>query len=287
MTAATSSSPTPSSEQVIVSPGDLVYTKVQKAASNLLRGPGVYEDGVGNYRASFSGRVRQVERLIIVESLSLQPLAVGDVVVGRVAAVGNGKWSVEVGQPRLASLPLQAIHLPNNEQRRRTAEDYLNMREFFQEEDLLLAEVQRVLPDSGEIFLQTRSAKYGRLGKGMLVVCNEEAGLQLARREEGKSPGEVLDAAVPPIEAIFSANGWVFLRPCCTASGSKVETLNFSGRAAAGGSGDESSAASCSSKAIQAILACRTAVAEMLAQRQRLSVHALEQKGRDILKNML
>ena len=73
-----------------------MYTKAQKAASNLLRGPGVYEDGAGNYRASFSGRVRQVERLIIVESLSLQPLAVGDVVVGRVAAVGNGKWSVEV-----------------------------------------------------------------------------------------------------------------------------------------------------------------------------------------------
>lgn len=86
---------------------------------------------------------------------------VGDVVVGRVVDVGAKRWRVDIGAPQvrpasapchlaahaplLLSLPrpqhavlmLSSIILPGGEQRRRTAEDQMQMRGFFREHDLV------------------------------------------------------------------------------------------------------------------------------------------------------
>eukprot|EP00966_Prymnesium_polylepis_P245250 5673468-Prymnesium_polylepis.1 len=64
---------------------------------------------------------------------------------------------------------LSSINLPGGEQRRRTAEDQLNMRQFYVEHDLVSAEVQAFFQD-GSMSLHTRSLKYGKLQGGVLVV---------------------------------------------------------------------------------------------------------------------
>ncbi|CAM9546939.1 unnamed protein product, partial [Ectocarpus sp. 8 AP-2014] len=63
---------------------------------------------------------------------------------------------------------LSSVNLPGGQQRMRTYEDQLQMRSFFQEHDLISAEVQQVNSDGG-IALHTRSLKYGKLENGQLV----------------------------------------------------------------------------------------------------------------------
>lgn len=52
-------------------------------------------------------------------------------------------------------------------QRRRTAEDELNMRSLYSEGDLISAEVQAFFAD-GAVALHTRSLKYGKVSKAFL-----------------------------------------------------------------------------------------------------------------------
>lgn len=94
---------------------------------------------------------------------------VGDVVVGRIAEVQNGRWAVDIGAHRYATLHLGAINLPNNVLRRKTAEDNLQIRTYFKEDDLIVCEVQRIMQETGEVMLQTRSARYGKLWNGILA----------------------------------------------------------------------------------------------------------------------
>lgn len=65
-------------------------------------------------------------------------------------------------------LLLSSINLPGGELRRKTSEDELMMKSFFQEGDLISAEVQSIFSD-GALSLHTRSLKYGKLGQGILV----------------------------------------------------------------------------------------------------------------------
>lgn len=51
--------------------------------------------------------------------------------------VGIKRWKVDVGGKQDAVLPLSSINLPGGVQRRRAYEDQLNMRQFFQENDLI------------------------------------------------------------------------------------------------------------------------------------------------------
>ena len=62
---------------------------------------------------------------------------VGDVVVGRIIEVGQKRWKVEINGRQYAILMLSSIHLPGGVQRRRTAEDQLNMRQYFEVGPLL------------------------------------------------------------------------------------------------------------------------------------------------------
>ena len=57
---------------------------------------------------------------------------------------------------------LSSINLPGGVQRRKLESDELQMRTFFQEGDLLVAEVQMLMSE-GTMSLHTRSLKYGKV----------------------------------------------------------------------------------------------------------------------------
>lgn len=106
--------------------------------------------------------------------LSITPLTsrytpeIGDLLIGRIVAVQNRRWLVDIAASLLAHLPLSSINLPGGALRRRNAVDELNIRSFFSEGDLVVAEVQTLHAD-GSAGLHTRSLRYGKLRNGMFV----------------------------------------------------------------------------------------------------------------------
>lgn len=139
-------------------------------AEGALRGHGVQlRDGM--LVATVCGVVQRVNKLVTVQAWQQRYRAeVGDVVVGRVIEASGKRWRVDLGAQVDAALLLSAVNLPGGAQRRRTAEDELNMRSIFKEGDLLTAEVQAVHHD-GSIMLHTRSSKYGQLQEGLVVAA--------------------------------------------------------------------------------------------------------------------
>lgn len=113
--------------------------------------------------------------------LSVHPLRaryipeIGDLVVGRIVEVQARRWKVDIAAPLLAQLPLSAINLPGGILRRRTSADELQMRNFFVEGDLVVAEVQSVHQD-GSATLHTRSLEYGKLRNGVFMVVSGTGG---------------------------------------------------------------------------------------------------------------
>ncbi|KAA8571485.1 hypothetical protein EYC84_001485 [Monilinia fructicola] len=85
------------------------------------------------------------------------------------------RWRVDIGAPVLANLPLSAINLPGGIQRKRTETDELQIRTFFSEGDLLVAEVQQLYSD-GSASLHTRSLKYGKLRNGVFMAVSGTGG---------------------------------------------------------------------------------------------------------------
>ena len=122
--------------------------------------------------ASVAGKVERVNKLISVVPVSSHFYQghVGDLVVGRVLAVQATRWKVLIGSSvRSAALPLSGVHLKGGVQRVRTAEDAREMRQLYQEGDLVSAEVHNVHND-GTLVLHTRSLRYGKLENGCLVT---------------------------------------------------------------------------------------------------------------------
>lgn len=93
---------------------------------------------------------------------------IGDLVVGRITEVGPKRWKVDISSKQDAVLHLASINLPGGILRRRTTDDELQMRTFFTEGDLLVAEVQQLFSD-GAASLHTRSLKYGKLRNGVFI----------------------------------------------------------------------------------------------------------------------
>jgi exosome complex component RRP4 len=210
----------PLSVEAVV-PGDLLAT----AEAGLLRGHGTIERGArpaadndeeadrqpsatvasSNLYASVAGLVSRVNKLVAVRALRARYTPdVGDVVVGRVTELANKRWKLDIGARQDAILLLSAIQLPGGALRRRTQSDELQMREFFVEDDLAVAEVQQFFSD-GAVALHTRSSRYGRLGPGQLV-CVPPA---LVRR--GKTA--FVQLAPLDLELVLAANGMLHLHP--------------------------------------------------------------------------
>mmetsp|Transcript_5021 Transcript_5021/g.10844 ORF Transcript_5021/g.10844 Transcript_5021/m.10844 type:complete len:308 (-) Transcript_5021:994-1917(-) len=186
-----------------VTPGEVVTDE-----AGVLRGHGTYLRE-GRLFASVAGRVERVNKLVSVIPISRRYKAeVGDVVVGRIAEVGQKKWSVDVGEGQDALLQLSAVNLPGGIQRRRTAEDQLNMRTFFTENDLISAEVQMQLND-GSVALHTRSMKYGKLVGGMSVEAPPALIKRIKQHFVHRQDG---------IDCIFGLNGRIWIAPSCPPS---------------------------------------------------------------------
>lgn len=123
----------------------------------------------GALLSSVCGRVSRVNKLVSVHpSKHRYSGEIGDLVVGRVTAVDAKRWKVDIGGCRDAVLQLSSVNLPDGAQRIRTHEDALQMREVFEEGDLVSAEIQNVSGD-GVAALHTRSLKYGKLHNGHMV----------------------------------------------------------------------------------------------------------------------
>lgn len=133
--------------------------------------------------------------------------------MGRIVSVQTKKWSVDIAAPMLASLPLSAINLPGGILRRRTAVDELNIRTFFSEGDLLVAEVQTLHQD-GTAALHTRSLKYGKLRNGVFTALAGAGGGILSRRGgvvRSRRQVFTLQTQAGEISVVLGVNGYIFV----------------------------------------------------------------------------
>lgn len=130
--------------------------------------------------------------------------------VGRIIEVQSRRWRVDVGAPVLAGLPLSAINLPGGILRKRTETDELQIRTFFSEGDLLVAEVQSLHQD-GSASLHTRSLKYGKLRNGVFMSVSGtggRGGVARARRQVW-----TIDTAHNggKVEVVLGVNGYIWI----------------------------------------------------------------------------
>ena len=159
----------------LVVPGQVIAVSSSNEDS-FLRGHGTYLEstvaGKSQLRASVTGTVQRVNKLLSVEAVSLYDYGaqVGDLVVGRVQSIGNARWNIDLGSGMTAALPLSGVHLPGSIQRVRTAADALEMRCHLQEGDLVSAEVHKTLSNNQSVMLHTRSVRYGKLENGVVVT---------------------------------------------------------------------------------------------------------------------
>ncbi|KAI5121642.1 hypothetical protein M0805_001170 [Coniferiporia weirii] len=134
-----------------------------------MRGHGTYVDG-DEVVASVAGTIERVNKLVTVRTLRARyNPEVGDLVVGRITEVAARRWKVDANARQDAVLMLSSVNLPGGVQRRKLESDELQMRTFFEEGDLLVAEVQAFFSD-GAMSLHTRSLKYGKLRNGQLIT---------------------------------------------------------------------------------------------------------------------
>eukprot|EP00877_Chromochloris_zofingiensis_P000115 jgi/Chrzof1/10103/Cz04g27050.t1 len=203
--------------------GDTIDTDEQEG---FLRGHGTQVLD-GHLVATVCGVVERVNRLVYVKPLKSRYSAeLGDVVVGRVTEVAGKRWKIDLNSRQEAALLLSAVNLPGGIQRRRNAEDELNMRSVFQEGDLISAEVQSLHHD-GSVVLHTRSLKYGKLTGGQLVAVPAN----LVKRQ--KQHFRTLESL--GVDVILGLNGLIWVAPHVERGegGAPLPTANIAGFSAA------------------------------------------------------
>ncbi|KAF9942257.1 exosome non-catalytic core subunit rrp4 [Modicella reniformis] len=150
----------------VVTPGEVIT-----ADTAFMRGHGTYVEQE-KVLSSVAGVVERVNKLISVRPLhSRYTGEIGDVVVGRITEVAQKRWKVDVNARLDAILMLSSVNLPGGVQRRKQESDELQMRNFFVEGDLVVAELQTFFSD-GAYSLHTRSLKYGKLRNGSFITVS-------------------------------------------------------------------------------------------------------------------
>lgn len=161
--------------------------------------------------ATVAGTIQKTNKLLSVRPLRARYTPeIGDLVVGRIVEVQTKRWKVDLSAPLLAHLPLSAINLPGGILRKRTSTDELQIRTFFSEGDLLVAEVQSIYQD-GAASLHTRSLKYGKLRNGVFLAISGTGGgggVVRSRRQvwtvnTGNGGGEV--------DVVLGVNGYIWI----------------------------------------------------------------------------
>ncbi|CCG81446.1 Exosome complex component rrp4 [Taphrina deformans PYCC 5710] len=181
----------------ITIPGETVTSDAQ-----FMRGHGTYTiDNESGIHASLMGSISRVNKLLSITPLKSRYIPeIGDLVIGVVKEVALKKWRVDINAKTDATLQLASINLPGGIQRRKTGTDELQMRTFFQEGDLLLAEVQSYFQD-GSVSLHTRSLKYGKLRDGQFLKVRNGI---VARAKQST-------VQLGPVDLILGVNGYSFI----------------------------------------------------------------------------
>ncbi|KAJ5772087.1 Ribosomal protein L27 [Penicillium odoratum] len=160
-------------DKAIFTPGEVVTNDPQ-----WMRGHGTFTNPLStSIIATVAGYQQTTNKLISVHPMRARYTPeIGDLVIGRIVEVQSKRWKVDVAAPLLAQLPLSAINLPGGILRRRTSADELQIRTYFCEGDLVVAEVQSVHQD-GAASLHTRSLKYGKLRNGVFLAVAGTGGV--------------------------------------------------------------------------------------------------------------
>ncbi|CAG8455612.1 11475_t:CDS:10 [Ambispora leptoticha] len=149
---------------IMVTPGQLITSDPQ-----YMKGHGTYPLPQDLMLSSVAGIIERVNKLVSVRPLHTRYTGdIGDLVIGRITEVTQKRWKVDINSRQDGVLQLSSINLPGGVQRRKTEEDELQMRKFFIEGDLLVAEIHAFFQD-GAANLHTRSSKYGKLRNGSFI----------------------------------------------------------------------------------------------------------------------
>ncbi|CAO3704112.1 unnamed protein product [Rhizopus stolonifer] len=183
-------------ETHLVNPGETVTMDQQ-----FMRGHGTYTNGENAVISSVAGVVEKVNKLLSVRPLKTRYTAeIGDIVVGRITEVAMRRWKVNVNSQH-ANLLLSSVSLPGGVQRRKNETDELQMRQFFAEGDVLVAEVQTFYSD-GTIGLHTRGFKFCKLRNGTFI-CVPPVLVQRCKSQFHSLPCGV--------DVILGLNGYIWI----------------------------------------------------------------------------
>lgn len=151
----------------LIFPGEVVALE----SNGFMPGIGTYSKD-GQIFSSSLGYMKTIDKLIniIPQKIAYKPDQ-GDVIVGKVTSIDKGFWKVNINNKREGVLNIVNINLPQGEQRKRSQEDHMLMKNYFEENSNLSGEILGVNQDGG-VTLQTRNLKYGKLKNGMLVKVN-------------------------------------------------------------------------------------------------------------------
>ncbi|KAL7721957.1 Exosome complex exonuclease RRP4 [Entamoeba marina] len=124
------------------------------------------------YSSTVHGVVNQINKLVFVKPMKSRYSGdIGDVVIGRITAICNGFWKVDINGKVFATLQLSSVNLPDGIQRRRTDVDKMNIKSFFDVDELICAEIQSLSGNSGAQ-LHTRNERYGKLKQGVFLTVH-------------------------------------------------------------------------------------------------------------------
>lgn len=152
--------------------------------------------------SSYFGHVQQINKLVtVIPTFSFRYTPeIGDVVIGRVCQIYNKKWKLETNSKMDCTLGLGSINLPGVMQRRKSEDDEINMCKFFDLNDVVVCEVQKV-GKNGSAALHTRNDKYGKLSNGILCCM----------RPDLIGPMKTRFIAKGGINIICGANGYIWI----------------------------------------------------------------------------
>lgn len=157
------------SSQVVL-PGEIIAQE----ENGFMPGLGTYCID-GNIFSSSLGYIKTIDKLIniIPQKIPYKPDQ-GDVVIGKVLSIEKSFWKVNINNKREAVLNLVNINLPQGEQRKRSQEDSMLMKNYFEENSILSGEVLNVNQDGG-VSIQTRNLKYGKLKNGLFLKIDSNS----------------------------------------------------------------------------------------------------------------
>ncbi|SMY18808.1 unnamed protein product [Zymoseptoria tritici ST99CH_1A5] len=208
------------SSTTLLTPGQPITSDPQ-----YMRGHGTYLPPLSQQTitSTLAGTLLKTNKLLSILPLRARYTPeIGDLVIGRIYEVQSRRWKVDINAPLLANLLLSSINLPGGALRRRTSVDELNVRSFFQEGELLVAEVQSLFGD-GSASLHTRSLKYGKLRNGNFVSVSGMGGTGVVRSK--RQIFSIQTARGGEVGVILGVNGFVWVYSDASSDAQKEEAV--------------------------------------------------------------